>query len=136
MFSAQVYHNTFLNTIDLLYLIYIERRRLLSSPTRGGRRNPAVQSLRFTQIDQKHRLHQTRKVDILDKHEQDGGMGLLGVREAARRLDVHENTLRRWEKAGLIRAVRLPTGVRRFREEDVERLHAEMHRAVADPEAT
>jgi excisionase family DNA binding protein len=62
------------------------------------------------------------------------GMALLGVREAARRLGVHENTLRRWEKAGLILAVKLPTGVRRFREEDVERLHADMHRAVEDAE--
>ena len=61
-------------------------------------------------------------------------MVLLGVREAARRLGVHENTLRRWEKTGLIHAVKLPTGVRRFREEDVERLHADMHRAVADAE--
>ena len=59
-------------------------------------------------------------------------MALLGVREAARRLGVHENTLRRWEQTGLIRAVKLPTGVRRFRAEDVERLHAEMHRAVDD----
>jgi excisionase family DNA binding protein len=57
-------------------------------------------------------------------------MALLGVREAARRLGVHENTLRRWEQSGLIRAVKLPTGVRRFRAEDVEQLHAEMHRAV------
>jgi excisionase family DNA binding protein len=62
-------------------------------------------------------------------------MGLLGVREAARRLGVHENTLRRWEQAGLIRAVKLPTGVRRFREEDVERLYEDMHRAVADAES-
>ena len=62
-------------------------------------------------------------------------MALLGVREAARRLGVHENTLRRWETAGLIRAVKLPTGVRRFREEDVERLHDEMHRAVEEPES-
>jgi excisionase family DNA binding protein len=59
-------------------------------------------------------------------------MTLLGVREAARRLGVHENTLRRWEKSGLIHAVKLPTGVRRFRAEDVERLHQEMHRAVDD----
>jgi excisionase family DNA binding protein len=59
-------------------------------------------------------------------------MTLLGVREAARRLGVHENTLRRWEKSGLIHAVKLPTGVRRFRAEDVERLHDEMHRAVDD----
>jgi putative resolvase len=59
-------------------------------------------------------------------------MALLGVREAARRLGVHENTLRRWEQTGLIRAVRLPTGVRRFRAEDVQRLYEEMHRGVDD----
>ena len=59
-------------------------------------------------------------------------MALLGVREAARRLGIHENTLRRWEQTGLIRAVKLPTGVRRFRAEDVERLCEEMHRGVDD----
>lgn len=51
---------------------------------------------------------------------------LLQVREAARGLGVHENTLRRWEERGLIRAVRLPTGVRRFRAEDVESLRSQM----------
>jgi excisionase family DNA binding protein len=80
-------------------------------------------------------MNQMNKIDILDNRQQDAGMALLGVREAARRLGVHENTLRRWENAGLIRAVKLPTGVRRFREEDVERLHDEMHRAVADTES-
>ncbi len=51
---------------------------------------------------------------------------LLQVREAARGLGIHENTLRRWEERGLIRAVRLPTGVRRFRAEDVESLRNQM----------
>ncbi len=59
------------------------------------------------------------------------GMELWGVRRAAEFLGVHENTLRRWEKAGLIRAVKLPTGVRRFRPEDVDRLHKEMWDDVA-----
>jgi excisionase family DNA binding protein len=75
------------------------------------------------------------KVDTFDNRQHDAAVALLGVREAARRLGVHENTLRRWEKAGLIRAVKLPTGVRRFRDEDVERLHDEMHRAVADADS-
>jgi excisionase family DNA binding protein len=74
------------------------------------------------------------KIDNLDNCPHHAGVTLLGVREAARRLGVHENTLRRWEQTGLIRAVKLPTGVRRFREEDVERLHDEMHREVADTE--
>ena len=51
----------------------------------------------------------------------------LNVRETARRLGVHENTVRNWEKRGLLRAIRLPgSGYRRFRVEDVERLRQEM----------
>jgi hypothetical protein len=55
---------------------------------------------------------------------------LLQVRAAALRLGVHENTLRGWEKAGLIPAVRLPSGVRRFRVEDVDQLSQEMYGAT------
>ena len=52
---------------------------------------------------------------------------MLNVRETARRLGVHENTVRNWQKRGLIRAVRLPgTGYRRFSIEDVERMREEM----------
>src|SRR5688572_12460453 len=51
---------------------------------------------------------------------------LMKVREVARTLGVHENTVRRWEERGLLRAVRLPSGVRRFRPEDVEAMRAEM----------
>lgn len=58
-------------------------------------------------------------------------MPLLQVREAARGLGVHENTLRRWEERGLIKAVRLPTGVRRFRSEDVGQLQAQMFSGFA-----
>ena len=57
-------------------------------------------------------------------------MALMQVREAARQLEVHENTLRRWEERGLIRAVRLPSGVRRFRSEDIDRIHHEMYDAI------
>lgn len=46
-------------------------------------------------------------------------MALMQVREAARALGVHENTLRRWADAGYIKPVKLPSGVRRFRSEDV-----------------
>jgi excisionase family DNA binding protein len=56
---------------------------------------------------------------------------LLQVRQAARGLGVHENTLRRWEERGLIRAVKLPSGVRRFRAEDVESLRAQMFSGFA-----
>ena len=58
---------------------------------------------------------------------------LMQVREAARVLGVHENTLRRWEERGLLRAVRLPSGVRRFRPEDVNALHHQMFSGFARP---
>jgi excisionase family DNA binding protein len=44
----------------------------------------------------------------------------MSIREAARRLGVHDNTMRRYVDRGLIRAVRLPSGVRRVKREDVE----------------
>jgi hypothetical protein len=57
---------------------------------------------------------------------------LLNVRDTARALGVHENTVRNWEARGLLRAVRLPgSGFRRFAIQDVERLHAEMFDQLA-----
>lgn len=56
---------------------------------------------------------------------------LMQVRQAARTLGVHENTVRRWEERGLLRAVRLPSGVRRFRAEDVEALRERMFSGFA-----
>lgn len=51
----------------------------------------------------------------------------LSVRETARRLGVHENTVRNWEERGLLRAVKLPaSGYRRFDLAEVERLRNEM----------
>ena len=49
---------------------------------------------------------------------------LITIREAARRLGVHENTVRRYADRGLIRAIRLPSGVRRVRRADIEALDA------------
>ncbi len=56
---------------------------------------------------------------------------LMQVRQAARTLGVHENTVRRWEERGLLHAVRLPSGVRRFRPEDVEAMRAQMFSGFA-----
>jgi excisionase family DNA binding protein len=56
---------------------------------------------------------------------------LMQVRQAARALGVHENTIRRWEERGLLRAVRLPSGVRRFRVEDVEAMRKQMFSGFA-----
>jgi excisionase family DNA binding protein len=48
----------------------------------------------------------------------------ITIREAAGRLGVHENTVRRYADRGLIGAIRLPSGVRRVRGADIEALHA------------
>lgn len=65
---------------------------------------------------------------------------LMQVRQAAKVLGVHENTLRRWEERGLLRAVRLPSGVRRFRADDVDELRRRMFSEFAplreDPDIT
>jgi excisionase family DNA binding protein len=56
----------------------------------------------------------------------------LNVRDTARALGVHENTIRNWERQGILRAVRLPgSGYRRFAAQDVERLSAEMFGQLA-----
>jgi len=56
----------------------------------------------------------------------------LNVRDTARTLGVHENTVRNWESRGLLRAVHLPgSGFRRFAVQDVERLRAEMFAQLA-----
>lgn len=51
----------------------------------------------------------------------------LTLKQAAHRLGVHEQTLRSWEKRGLIRMIRLPgSRYRRVPLAEVERLQAEM----------
>ena len=47
---------------------------------------------------------------------------LLTLQEACRRLGVHPNTLRKWDKQGKIRVVRTVGGRRRIPESEVERL--------------
>lgn len=48
---------------------------------------------------------------------------LISVGEAAARVGVSVDTIKRWEKAGkLAQAQRTPTGHRRFRRADIERL--------------
>jgi putative resolvase len=56
---------------------------------------------------------------------------LMQVRQAARALGVSENTIRRWEQRGLLRAVKLPSGVRRFRPEDIEAARKRMYEGLA-----
>lgn len=47
---------------------------------------------------------------------------LVTVGEAATIAGVHVDTIKRWEKAGLISSRRTPVGHRRFRRADVEAL--------------
>ncbi len=64
------------------------------------------------------------------------GSTYLSLRDAARRLGVHENTVRRYIDRGLIRARRLPSGIRRVDEEDVDAVAAEgQAQAVASEDA-
>lgn len=52
----------------------------------------------------------------------------LTLKEAARRLGVHPNTLRNWEEQGVIRLIRLPgSRYRRVPVSEVQRLSAQMH---------
>lgn len=53
-------------------------------------------------------------------------MAQLMPRRVALTLGVHENTVCRWEKRGLLHAVRLPGDVRCFRPEDVEAMRVQM----------
>ena len=58
---------------------------------------------------------------------------LLTIREVARLLHVHPNTLRRWSNDGRIRAYRInQRGDRRFEREEVARFLAELNGRAVD----
>lgn len=61
--------------------------------------------------------------------EQGNGVVLLKIREAAKRLGVHENTIRNWCNEGRISFIYLPgdSGYRRIPEEEVERMRDVMN---------
>jgi excisionase family DNA binding protein len=53
---------------------------------------------------------------------------MLTVREVARLLHVHPNTLRRWSNKGTIRAYRITSrGDRRFKRDEIVRFLAELN---------
>ena len=52
----------------------------------------------------------------------------LTLKEASERLGVHPNTLRNWERQGVVRLIRLPgSRYRRVPVSEVQRLAAQMH---------
>ena len=53
-------------------------------------------------------------------------MKLLTTSQAAKELGVHPNTLRGWVDRGLVPAVRLPSGYRRFSPEQVAQVKRDM----------
>jgi len=59
----------------------------------------------------------------------DNQMGpMLTVREVARLLHIHSNTVRRWSDRGILGAYRITRrGDRRFRREDIARFLAELN---------
>ena len=53
---------------------------------------------------------------------------MLTVREVARLLHIHANTVRRWSDRGILRVYRITRrGDRRFRQEDIEHFLTELN---------
>jgi len=64
-----------------------------------------------------------------------GSNGLLTARQAARLLNVHVNTVRRWSDRGLLKAYRIgPRGDRRFSKEDIQVFLDGTPEAIREPE--
>lgn len=51
---------------------------------------------------------------------------LIPITKAAQMIGVHPNTLRSWADRGLVDVVRLPSGYRRFTQEEIDRIRREM----------
>lgn len=51
----------------------------------------------------------------------------IAIKDAAARLNVHENTIRSWVDRGVLNGYRTPTGRRKVRLDDVERVEHEMY---------
>ncbi len=58
---------------------------------------------------------------------------LLTVSQAAARLGISQDTVRRWADQGLLKTVKLPSGYRRFEPAEIERKRREMGFAEEEP---
>lgn len=56
---------------------------------------------------------------------------LYSIADAARLIGVSAMTLRRWDSKGLIPVARLPSGYRRFSQEQIDQIQHEMTRKKA-----
>jgi excisionase family DNA binding protein len=66
-----------------------------------------------------------------------GSNGLLTARQVARLLNVHVNTVRRWNDRGILKAYRIgPRGDRRFNKADIDMFLAGngQHNTESEPE--
>ncbi len=57
---------------------------------------------------------------------------LIAITKAAGMIGVHPNTLRTWADKGIVHAVKLPSGYRRFTLEEIERVRHEMETSEPD----
>jgi putative resolvase len=57
---------------------------------------------------------------------------VLGITEAAELLGISPTTLRRWVEDGTVKAVKLPSGHRRFEVSEIERKRRELGFSEAD----
>jgi excisionase family DNA binding protein len=67
------------------------------------------------------------ELDTNRRESYSGGMDkLLTITQAAARLGVHYQTLRKWADKGLVPVVRLPSGYRRFDPAVIDRVRRDM----------
>ena len=65
-----------------------------------------------------------------------GANGLLTARQVARLLNVHVNTVRRWNDRGILKAYRIgPRGDRRFSKDDIQVFLDGNPESIREPEA-
>lgn len=77
------------------------------------------QKLSITQI---RRLRRRRRRRVMSERKLSPAQILLSRLQVAVMLDVSTETIKRWERAGVLKSVRFNSRVLRYRREDVERM--------------